>query len=134
MSDSFSSRILARFRTGRYLAGSISAKALLCGVIAALAGMAPAGAQPGATAVLAGGHVVLERDATVSGDVHANGDVTLERNSVVEGDLTWSGVLVRNRGTVTGTAEQAPARSLPVVPTEAEARALADRIFEGDTD
>ena len=134
MSDSFSSRILARFRTGRYLAGSISAKALLCGVIAALAGMAPAGAQPGATAVLAGGHVVLERDATVSGDVHANGDVTLERDSGVEGDLSWSGTLLRDRGTVTGTRAPGPFRTLPALPTEAEARTLADRIFEQDTD
>jgi len=84
--------------------------------------------------VAAGVSVGLERDSIVRGDIHSNGDVALERSSEVDGGVTLVGTLTNSNGTVTGTVTQVATEALPAIPTEAEARSLADRIFEQDTD
>ena len=108
--------------------------ALLIGVYLLLLSPFPVTAESRDQAILAGGDLSLGRRAMVTGDVHANQHVTLEKDSRIEGDLTWTGSLLVNRGTVTGTAQQAPKRLVPALPSEAEARAAADRVYEQSTD
>ena len=53
--------------------------------------------------------------------------------SEVDGDVALVGTL-DSSGTISGTVSQISPESLPALPTESEARALADRVFEQDVD
>lgn len=93
----------------------------------------PPGSQLGdGLAVSIGVSVELDRTARVHGDVHSNGDVVLGRDSEVDGDVTLVGSLSNTAGSITGTVTQVSPEPLPEIPTESDARALADRIFEQD--
>ena len=118
--------------------------AVLTAWIAALAAALPAAAglvltDPGSElyytlAVTAGDEVKIDKFCTVTGDVHSNKKVSLETDGLVDGDVSAS-VEADLKGTVTGTvASPVPARTLPVLLDEAQARALAEQIYEGDHD
>ena len=84
-------------------------------------------------AVVAGEEVKVERDAVVTGNLHANEEIDLKKGSLIEGDVSAVDE-VENKGTVAGTVtEGADPLVLPVILSESELRALADRIFEDDT-
>jgi hypothetical protein len=83
-------------------------------------------------AVAAGGGISVAEDATVSGNLVCNDDVDLQERSRVTGDVAAAG-RVHNHGTVGGrVVERAPPVTLPVLPTVAQARAVANRVFNDD--
>jgi glucodextranase-like protein/Big-like domain-containing protein len=82
---------------------------------------------------VAGSRLQVEKDCRLAGNVHGNANVDLDTGDLVTGNVSAVG-RVDDRGTVTGTVTSgAPARTLPQLPTEAQARALANRVFEKDT-
>jgi hypothetical protein len=82
---------------------------------------------------VAGSQLKVEKDCRLTGNVHGNANADLDTGDLVTGNVSAVG-RVDDRGTVTGTVTSgAPARSLPQLPTEAQARALANRVFEKDT-
>jgi hypothetical protein len=82
---------------------------------------------------VAGGRLQVEKDCQLTGNVHGNANVDLDSGDLVTGNVSAVG-RVDNRGTVTGAVTSgAPARTLSPLPTEAQARALANRVFEKDT-
>jgi hypothetical protein len=84
-------------------------------------------------AAVAGGHLQVEKDCSLTGNVHGNANVDLDTGDLVTGNVSAVG-RVKNQGTVTGSVTSgAAARALPDLPTEAQARALANRVFEKDT-
>jgi hypothetical protein len=84
-------------------------------------------------AAAAGSDLSVEHDAQVTGNVHSNSGVSVKSGAQVTGNVSAAGA-VDNKGTITGTVTSgAPARALPVLLSEAEARALANRIFEQET-
>lgn len=86
------------------------------------------------TALSAAGEVKVGKLASVVGNVHGNAKVSLADGSVVEGDVAAVADLDL-KGTVDGTVTHPAApRKLPLLLTKSEARALADRVFEGDHD
>jgi hypothetical protein len=83
-------------------------------------------------ALAAGGGIGVAEDASVTGDLVCNDDIELKEHSRVTGDVTAAG-RVHNRGTVSGrVVERAAPVSLPVLPTVAQARAVANRVFDDD--
>jgi glucodextranase-like protein/carboxypeptidase family protein/Big-like domain-containing protein len=81
----------------------------------------------------AGSRLQVEKDCRLTGNVHSNANADLDTGDLVTGNVSAVG-RVDDRGTVTGTVTSgAPARTLPQLPTEAQARALANRVFERDT-
>lgn len=77
---------------------------------------------------LAGRKIQLKGTVEVVGNVHSNDRVQLQNGSRVVGDVSASGS-VQNQGTVTGTVRSgAPQVALPGLLSDAELRALADRI------
>jgi len=118
------------------LAFLLGALALLSSVAGPVVAQDPPPPQPPSgvgRVVVAGASVELERDSIVRGDIHSNGDVTLGMKSEADGDVTLVGTL-SNSGTIVGSVTQVATETLPAIPPEADARALADRIFEQDTD
>lgn len=95
--------------------------------------------DPGSTvynrfAVIANDEIKVDKDTTIVGDVHGNDEIELKSGSRVEGDVSAVDEIDAD-GTVTGQiTENAPLVALPSLPPEAELRALADRVFEDDTD
>ena len=84
-------------------------------------------------AIASGDKVDVEGDVVVTGDVHAHGDVKTGKDSRIEGDCLGRGAEAKIEGEVTGDVEEgAPRVPLPALPTEAELRALADRVLEGN--
>jgi hypothetical protein len=82
---------------------------------------------------VAGDNLKAEQDCLFIGNLQGNGDIDLDKTSAVTGNVSAVGT-VKNHGTVTGTVtSHAPVRTLPVFPTEAQARALANRVFTKDT-
>ncbi len=82
--------------------------------------------------VLAGGRVQIAGGTRVVGDLHANGAVHLQNGSTVEGDVSAAGK-VTNQGTVTGSVrELVSTLALPALQSDAELRALADRVLTGN--
>ncbi|HXU29193.1 MAG TPA: polymer-forming cytoskeletal protein, partial [Thermoanaerobaculia bacterium] len=80
---------------------------------------------------LAGRKVQLKGTVEVVGNVHSNDQVHLQNGSRVTGNVSASGT-VQNQGTVTGTVRSgAPQVALPALQSEAELRALADRVMNG---
>ena len=112
---------------------------LLVGALLAMGGQASAeGREPLASAATTGvaafaGVRVSVDQASIAGDVHSNGDVSLTRASVIDGNVTLVGTLTNHNSTITGSTTVVAPEPLPPIPTEEEARASADRIFEGDT-
>jgi cytoskeletal protein CcmA (bactofilin family) len=81
----------------------------------------------------AGDEISVEGGATVTGSLHSNGRVTVKDTARVTGDVSAAD-RIDNRGTITGSVTpNAPARQLPALFSEAQARALADRTFEQET-
>jgi hypothetical protein len=84
-------------------------------------------------ATAAGSHLQLEKDVRCTGNLQSNGNVDLDRGSAVTGNVSAVG-RIRGDGTVSGTATAgAPPLALPAFPSEAQARALANRVFETST-
>lgn len=83
-------------------------------------------------ALLAGEEIQIEGGVSIAGDVASNGDLDLKKDAVIEGDVTVVGQ-AKVQGTITGTlAEGAAPRSLPELASEADLRAWADRVLDGD--
>ena len=83
--------------------------------------------------VAAGSEIVIERDSEIDGWIHSNGDVRLRADSLVTGDVSATGEVV-NQGVVVGSVtEGAFPLALPLLPGEAQMRALASRVFEKNT-
>jgi hypothetical protein len=81
----------------------------------------------------AGGSLSVAKDSEVTGDAHANGAVALSPGVLIDGDLSAAGNIALHGAMVTGTVTPfAPSQPLPVLPSAAEARTLADRVFEGN--
>jgi cytoskeletal protein CcmA (bactofilin family) len=91
------------------------------------------GAESYASVLFAGSDLTVAKDCQVTGDLHGNGPVTLQAGTVVDGNISAVGAVALNGATITGsvTSPVAPI-PLPGLPTPEEARALADRAFEGD--
>jgi hypothetical protein len=112
----------------------------LVALATAASGGAPALVMPDPTSplyrsfiVVAGDRLQVEKNCQLTGNVHSNLEVDLDTGDLVTGNVSAVG-RVDNRGTVTGAVTSgAPARTLPQLPTEAQARALATRVFEKDT-
>lgn len=84
-------------------------------------------------AVSAGGSLSVAKDSAITGDVHANGAAALSSGVLIDGDLSAAGQIALHGATVTGTVTPlAPPQPLPSLPSAAQARALADRVFEGN--
>lgn len=84
-------------------------------------------------AISAGERIQLAKDSTISGNLHSNGDVEIQAHTRVVGDVSAVGS-VDGDGEVTGAVtEGADPLALPQPFTAAEAGALADRLFTGDT-
>lgn len=91
------------------------------------------GAEAYASVLFAGASFTVAKDCAITGDLHGNATVTLSAGTAVDGDLSAVGAVALNGATVTGAVTSpAPPRGLPRLPTPQEARALADRVFEGD--
>jgi hypothetical protein len=81
---------------------------------------------------VAGERLLAERDSSFAGNLHSNGDIDLDKQSSVTGNVSAAGQ-VKSHGAVTGSVTSgALVRPLPSLPTEAQARALASRVFEQD--
>lgn len=123
----------------------VGRRAWLAWAGAVLAAWAPFGAaraelvlsDPGSTvyytlAVSAADDLHVDKGASVEGDVHGNHRVLNDKESVITGDVS-AVVDVTERGAIGGTVtEGAAALALPLLVSEAELRALADRVVEGD--
>lgn len=111
--------------------------AALALVVAIPAGAAPFVPDPAseayASAAFAGAALTVAQNCAITGDVHANAAVTLTAGTVVDGNLSAVGPIALESAAVTGTVvSPSAARALPRLPTSGEARALADRVFEGN--
>lgn len=91
------------------------------------------GAEAYASVLFAGSDLTLAKDCRITGDLHANGAVALQAGTVIDGDVSAVGAVALNGAEVTG-AVTSPAEAVPPpgLPTPEEARALADRVFEGN--
>ncbi|MES1243888.1 MAG: carboxypeptidase regulatory-like domain-containing protein [Acidobacteriota bacterium] len=86
----------------------------------------------GGNAVSAGTSVQVEGGTRITGNVHSNGSVDLKTGSTVTGNVSAAGP-IQGGGTVTGTKTAgAAAVTLPAPFAEAAARAMADRVVEGN--
>ena len=109
-------------------------------------------------AVFSGGGLRLYTSARTVGSAHSNDSVILGESAEIDGDLTLvgmlaihlngslttleaddvgtqaapTGILAKTAASVTGTVTWVDPQPLPQIPTETEARALADRVFEQD--
>ena len=84
-------------------------------------------------AAVAGGHLQLEQGVRCTGNLQSNGNMDLDRRSSVTGNVSAVG-RINGGGEVSGTTTPgAQPLVLPSLPTEAQARALANRIFESST-
>ena len=85
-------------------------------------------------AVAAGRDADCGNRGRIEGNVHSNGNAKLHPGCRVAGDVSAVGHVHSHRGNVTGsvTSHAAP-RSLPVIPPEAQLRALANRAYDGET-
>ena len=84
-------------------------------------------------AIAAGDEIDFEKGNVVHGDLHSNGTIRMKKDVTVFGDVSAVGNIT-SLGTVDGTVTVgAEPVTLPPIPTEAELRALADRVFEQDT-
>ncbi|MFN7963846.1 MAG: Ig-like domain-containing protein [Thermoanaerobaculia bacterium] len=80
-------------------------------------------------AAAAGGELKVEQNGLITGNACANSNVELQPGSRIVGDLTTSGQF-GGGGTVTGQVTTgAPPTLLPALGTEAQLRALANRVF-----
>lgn len=80
----------------------------------------------------AGEQLMIEGGVEATGNLHSNGNLDIKKDATVIGDVTAAGKIAL-RGTVDGNVtEAAGPRELPVLLSEEELRALADRVFEED--
>ena len=85
-------------------------------------------------AITAGEQIQVEKDSEIAGHLHSNDRIDLKQDTLVTGDISAVGE-IDAQGTVTGAiAEGAPPVTLPALLDAADLRALADRVFETDTD
>jgi Glucodextranase, domain B/Bacterial Ig-like domain len=76
-----------------------------------------------------GASLVALQNCSLTGNLHSNGPLALGLGDKVTGNVSAVGLIV-NLGTVSGTVTSgAPARTLPVLPTQAQALAIANRVF-----
>jgi hypothetical protein len=78
------------------------------------------------------GKILVEKNSLLIGDIHANGDIHLKRGSSVEGDASAVDRIRGKRRVIGQAVEGALPLALPALLDEATARALADRVFEGN--
>ena len=84
--------------------------------------------------LVAGGDIKVAKDGEAVGNLHSNAKVDLKKGALVDGDVSAVDK-IKNKGTVTGTVtNNADPVVLPELLTEEEMRALADRVFEGNTE
>ena len=107
------------------------------GTMATSSHAAPYVPDPGSEAydsvLFAGGDLLQAEDGSVTGNVHGNAGVILASGTVIDGDLSAVGAIDLGGTVVTGSVSSpVPPRQPPALPTGAEARLLADRVFEGD--
>jgi len=82
---------------------------------------------------VAGDRIEIGKENQVTGNLHSNGDIDLKKDSVVTGDVS-AVETIDNKGQIVGTAtEGADPIDLPELLDADSLRALADRVFEGDT-
>jgi hypothetical protein len=85
------------------------------------------------TTALVAGKSMSVSGAQVTGDLRSNGNIQVGDDSRVTGNAAASGQ-VEGRQRISGTVQQGvPPIALPKLPTAAEARAMADRVFSRDT-
>jgi hypothetical protein len=85
------------------------------------------------TTAVAAGHSITVTRSQVSGNLQSNGNVDLDSGSRINGNVAATGH-VKGREDVSGSVQEgAPPVALPVLPTAAQARALASRVFDRDT-
>lgn len=123
----------------------VSRKGWLAWAGAAIVAWAPTGAaradlvlsDPGSAvyytqAVSAQDDIHLDKSSSVVGDVYGNHSVFNDKESLVTGNVS-AVVDVSERGSVTGVVVVgAPPLALPVLTSEPELRALAERVIEGN--
>jgi hypothetical protein len=116
---------------------------LLCLAASALrpAAAAPAGFYlPGPTSpvywnfvAVGGASLQVQQSCRLTGNLQSNGPLALGQGDQVTGNVSAVGQ-VTNHGTVTGTVTSAaPAQALPALPTQAQAAAIANRVFTTNT-
>jgi hypothetical protein len=82
---------------------------------------------------VAGDDLGADENSRFTGDLHSNRDIELDKKSSVTGNVSAAGD-IKEHGTVTGTlTSHAAPRTLPTFPTDAAARALANRVLSRDT-
>ncbi len=80
-----------------------------------------------------GANLQVQQSCTLTGNLQSNGPLSLGQGDKVTGNVSAVGQ-VSNQGTVTGTVVSgAPAKTLPVLPSQAQAQALANRVFTTNT-
>jgi hypothetical protein len=85
------------------------------------------------TTALTAGQAITVTRSQVTGNLQSNGNVDLDARSRITGNVAAVGH-VHGRQEVTGSVEEgAPPVTLPALPTADQARALANRVFDGDT-
>ncbi len=116
---------------------------LLCLAASALrpAAAAPSGFYlPGPTSpvywnfvAVGGASLQVQQSCRLTGNLQSNGPLALGQGDQVTGNVSAVGQ-VTNHGTVTGTVTSAaPAQVLPALPTQAQAAAIANRVFTTNT-
>lgn len=80
-----------------------------------------------------GANLQVQQSCSLTGNLQSNGPLSLGQGDKVTGNVSAVGQ-VSNQGTVSGTVTSgAPAKTLPVLPTQAQAQALANRVFTTNT-
>jgi Glucodextranase, domain B/Bacterial Ig-like domain len=80
-----------------------------------------------------GASLIAQQNCSLTGNLQSNGSLALGLGDHVTGNVSAVGLVV-NLGTVSGTVTSgAPARALPALPTQAQALALANRVFTTNT-
>lgn len=80
-----------------------------------------------------GANLQVQQNCSLTGNLQSNGPFTMAQGDKVTGNVSAVGP-VSNLGTVTGTVTSgAPAKALPVLPTQAQSQALANRVFTTNT-
>ncbi|HXM71437.1 MAG TPA: hypothetical protein VN970_09900, partial [Thermoanaerobaculia bacterium] len=80
-----------------------------------------------------GASLIVQQSCSLTGNLQSNGSLALALGDHVTGNVSAVGLIV-NLGTVSGTVTSgAPAKTLPALPTQAQALALANRVFTTNT-
>ena len=80
-----------------------------------------------------GANLLVQQSCSLTGNLQSNGPLALALGDRVTGNVSAAGPIV-NLGSVSGTVTSgAPAKTLPALPTQAQALALANRVFTTNT-